>query len=106
MVVLMIESVEAINNLTEILSVPGVGAIMIGEGDLSQQLGHPRQYDHPSIVEAKEKILAEAKRAGVRVAHPHVTAANAEQVLRDGFDILFTNPSRSYAALDKAKSLM
>tara|TARA_A100001391_G_scaffold65878_6_gene41572 strand:- start:43369 stop:44220 length:852 start_codon:yes stop_codon:yes gene_type:complete len=106
MVVLMIESVEAMENLSEILAVPGVGAIMIGEGDLSQQLGYPRQYDHPLMVEAKAKILAEAKKVGMRVAHPHVTTANAEEVLRDGFDILFTNPSRSYATLEKTKSLI
>lgn len=105
MVVLMIESVEAMENLSEILAVPGVGAIMIGEGDLSQQLGHPRQYEHPVMVEAKAKILAQAKRAGVRVAHPHVTAANVAQVIAEGYDILFTSPSRSYATAEKAKEL-
>ncbi|WP_417720779.1 HpcH/HpaI aldolase family protein [Salipiger sp.] len=106
MVVLMIESVEAMENLSEILAVPGVGAIMIGEGDLSQQLGFPRQYEHPVVAEAKATILAAAKAAGVRVAHPHVTAANAAEVIEQGFDILFTTPSRSYATMEKAKSLM
>lgn len=105
MVVLMIESVEAIQNLPEILAVPGVGAIMIGEGDLSQQLGHPRQYEHPAVVAAKKKILGLAKQAGVRVAHPHVTAANVSEVIEEGFDILFASPSRSYATAEKAKSL-
>jgi 4-hydroxy-2-oxoheptanedioate aldolase len=106
MVVLMIESVEAMENLSEILAVPGVGAVMIGEGDLSQQLGYPRQYEHPVVAEAKRKILAEAKKAGVHVAHPHVTAGNAAEVIEEGYSILFTTPSRSYATLEKAKSLM
>lgn len=106
MVVLMIESTEAMENLTEILKVPGVGAIMIGEGDLSQQLGYPRQYEHPVVAEAKRTILAQAKAAGVRVAHPHVTAGNAAEVIAEGYDILFTSPSRSYATLEKARSLM
>lgn len=48
MIVLMIESVEAIKHLTEILAVTGVGAIMIGEGDLSQQLGYPATIAIPS----------------------------------------------------------
>ncbi|WP_372833117.1 HpcH/HpaI aldolase family protein [Puniceibacterium confluentis] len=106
MVVLMIESVEAMANLEEILAVPGVGAIMTGEGDLSQQLGFPRQYEHPVVAEAKRKILAAAKQAGVRIAHPHVTGANVAEVIAEGYDILFTSPSRSYATLEKARSLM
>ncbi len=106
MVVLMIESVEAMQNLDQILKVPGVGAIMIGEGDLSQNLGYPRQYDHPEVVKAKAEILAKAKAAGVAIAHPHVGVANAAEVIEQGFDILFTTPSRSYATLEKVKSLL
>jgi hypothetical protein len=26
-----------------------IGAVPIGEGDLSQDLGFPRQYEHPSV---------------------------------------------------------
>ena len=106
MTVMMIESVEAVENVREILEVPGVGAVMIGEGDLSQNLGFPRQYEHPVVVEAKMKVLAAAKAAGVPIAHPHVTGANVAEVIEQGFDILFTSPSRSYATLEKAKSLM
>ena len=39
-----------IKNLPDILkNVPGIGVILIGEGDLSQELGIPRQYDHPTL---------------------------------------------------------
>ena len=31
--------------------VPGIGAILIGEGDLSQELGYPRQYEHKVVLE-------------------------------------------------------
>ncbi len=106
MVVLMIESVEAMTNLDAILKVPGVGAIMIGEGDLSQNLGYPRAYDHPVVAAAKSEILAKAKAAGVKIAHPHVTGANVADVIAQGYDILFTQPSRSYATLEKAQALM
>ena len=106
MVVLMIESVEAMENLDEILAVPGIGAIMIGEGDLSQNLGFPREYEHPAVVKAKMEILGKAKAAGVRIAHLHVTGANVAEVIEQGFDILFTQPSRNYATLEKANALM
>ena len=97
---------EAIDNLPEILKVPGVGAIMIGEGDLSQQLGHPRQYDHPVVVEHKARVLAAAREAGVPVAHPHANAGNVEQAIAEGYRILFTTPTRSYAGLEKGRALL
>ena len=102
---LMIESVEAVANIDEILAVPGVGFVIIGEGDLSQELGYARQYDHPVVLEAKAKVLAAAKAAGVPVAHPHANPGNAEKALADGFGILFCTPTRSFATLDKVKAL-
>ncbi len=105
LVVLMIESVEAVANLDDILKVPGIGAIMIGEGDLSQQLGLPRQYSHPVVEEYMARILASARNAGVPVAHPHVHAGNVEKVLADGYRILFTTPTRSYAAFEKGREI-
>ncbi|RZK94295.1 MAG: aldolase, partial [Rhodococcus sp. (in: high G+C Gram-positive bacteria)] len=51
LVVIQIEDQLGIENLPAILDeVPGIGLILIGEGDLSQELGVPRQLDHPSMV--------------------------------------------------------
>ena len=51
LVMLMMEDTRGIDNLSDILTqVPGIGAILIGEGDLSQELGHPREYEHPLVV--------------------------------------------------------
>src|SRR6516164_4026281 len=56
-VILMIEDTEGIANLKDILkNVPGIGAILIGEGDLSQELGYPRQYEHKVVLEAMAQI--------------------------------------------------
>ena len=46
--VIMCEEKRAIANLPKMLEqVPGIGVVLIGEGDLSQDLGYPRQYEHP-----------------------------------------------------------
>ena len=46
--ILQIEDTRGVENLDAMLNkVPGIGAILIGEGDLSQELGYPRQYEHP-----------------------------------------------------------
>ena len=53
---IMCEEARAIKNLPEILrEVPGIGVVLIGEGDLSQDLGYPRQYEHPTVAAAIER---------------------------------------------------
>ena len=43
LVVIQCEDVKAIDNLPSILKeVPGIGVVLIGEGDLSQEMGFPR----------------------------------------------------------------
>ena len=63
----MIETREAIANLDEILSVPGVDAAYIGPSDLSFALGLPPQMDNetPLHVETVQRIVDTCKRYGV-----------------------------------------
>ncbi|WP_327659916.1 MULTISPECIES: HpcH/HpaI aldolase family protein [unclassified Streptomyces] len=103
---LMIEDQRGIENLPDILDqVPGIGLILIGEGDMSQELGVPRQYEHPRVLECKRRILDICKERGVAVGHPHVTAGNVKQVLDDGYRFLMSAPVRTYPGLEKAREL-
>ena len=104
--ILMIEDVQGIANLDDILrEVPGIGLVLIGEGDLSQELGVPRQYEHPSVREAMGQIVATCKKHNVRVGHPHVTTKNVERVLAEGYTFLMSSPVKTHAAIDKAREL-
>jgi len=104
--ILMIEDTTGISNLSDILeNVPGIGAILIGEGDLSQELGHPRQYQHPEVLSAIGEVVATCKRHDVCVGHPHVDSNNVERLLNEGFRFLMAGPSRSFGALDKGREL-
>ena len=106
LVILMIEDTVGIANLPDILKkVPGVGVVLIGEGDLSQELGYPRQYEHPKVVEAMAEIVRVCTAANVPVGHPHVGSNNVERVVKDGYRFLMAAPVRSYAALDKGREL-
>lgn len=106
LVILMIEEVRAIENLPRILEeVPGIGAILIGEGDLSQELGVPRQYDHPAVREALTTIVRICQEHDVACGHPHVTADNVERLLHEGFRLLMPAPTRSYAGLERGRQL-
>jgi 4-hydroxy-2-oxoheptanedioate aldolase len=106
LVIVQIEDTRGIENLPEILrSVPGIGMVLLGEGDLSQELGHPREYEHPLVLEWLARAVKACTEAGVPVGHPHVDAQNAERVLSEGYRFLMTAPVRSYAGLDAARAL-
>ncbi len=105
-VILMIEDTAGIESLADMLdNVPGIGAVLIGEGDLSQELGFPRQYDHPEVRDAMARIVDTCKSRGVVVGHPHVDAGNVERVLEEGYRFLMAAPATSYAGLDKGLEL-
>jgi 4-hydroxy-2-oxoheptanedioate aldolase len=105
-VILQIEDTKGAENLDDMLkNVPGIGAILIGEGDLGQELGYPRQYEHPVLLEAMAKVVATCKKHNVVVGHPHVEVGNAQRIIDEGYRFLMCAPTRSYAHLDKARAL-
>jgi 4-hydroxy-2-oxoheptanedioate aldolase len=104
LVVIMCEDLQAIKNLPQILGeVPGIGVVLIGEGDLSQEMGHPRDYDHPDVAAAIDEVLAICRRHDVVCGHPHVDAGNVERLLDKGFRWLMPAPTQSFTALERGR---
>lgn len=100
LVVIMCEDVTGIDNLPRILKeVPGIGVVLSGEGDLSQNLGYPRQSEHPAVVEAMTAILRICREHGVVCGRPRTDAKNAQQAIDAGYRFLMAAPVRSFAAL-------
>lgn len=79
LIVVIIEHIEAVDQLEEILSVDGVDASMIGPYDLSGSLGYPGEYDRSEVKQAIEKYMEVCKRMK-KPAGYHVVAAEAEQL--------------------------
>lgn len=105
LVVIMCEEKRAIANLPKMLEqVPGIGVVLVGEGDLSQDLGHPRQYDHPTVASAIDEILQICKSYNVPCGHPHVDAKNVEELIDRGFRWLMPAPVVSYAAVELGRN--
>ena len=106
LVVLQIEDTAGISNLRDILkNVPGIGVIVIGEGDLSQELGYPRQTEHKVVLDAMAEIVAICKEFKTVVGHPHVDASNAQRVIDEGYQWLMAAAPRSFATLDKVRGM-
>ena len=106
-VIIQIEDTAGVANLDDMLkNVPGIGAVLIGEGDLSQELGVPRQYEHPTVLEHMAQVVATCKKHNVVVGHPHVEMDNMERVIGEGFRFLMCSAPKSYGKLDKAMKLV
>ena len=65
--ILQLEGTEALENIDEILSVPGVDVIFVGPYDLSQSLGIPGEVDNPRVVDAMRTIVERCLRSRVTV---------------------------------------
>jgi 4-hydroxy-2-oxoheptanedioate aldolase len=105
-VILQIEDTRGVENLDAILTkVKGIGAILIGEGDLGQELGIPRQYDHPELLKWMARVVETCKKHNVVVGHPHVESGNAERIIKEGYRFLMCAPVQSFGHLDAARKL-
>jgi 2-keto-3-deoxy-L-rhamnonate aldolase RhmA len=64
LVVMMIETPEAVKNAGEIASVEGVDVLLVGGSDLSATMGIPGQYTNPDFLDAIDAVIAAAQGAG------------------------------------------
>lgn len=64
MVIASVESKEGLDNLEEIIKVPGVDVIYIGPYDLSQSLGIPGQVDDPEVLSTMEWAISKIRNGG------------------------------------------
>lgn len=61
-IALQIEHIEAVKCIADIAAVPGIDVLCLGPNDLSGSMGLLGQIEHPSVVEAIHRVLAEAAR--------------------------------------------
>lgn len=64
-VVVMLEHIDAVEQVNEILSVPGITASFIGPYDLSASMGLAGQLDHPDVLAACRVFLEASQRHDV-----------------------------------------
>ena len=64
LLILMLETPEAVENVEAIAAVPGFDVLLVGTNDLCMEMGIPGQLDHPRIGEAFERIVAACRANG------------------------------------------
>ena len=87
-VVLQAESSEAVDNITDIVALDGVDAILVGPYDLSASLGRPGEVDHPIVQSAIEKIIGACQNANITMGIFGVSADAVMPYKEKGFNLL------------------
>lgn len=87
--VVMVETVEALNNVEAIVNTPGVTAVYVGPADLSISLGLPpgNNDDVPEFVDALNTIVAACNNAGV-IPGIHSSGSLTPRRLEMGFKMI------------------
>jgi 2-keto-3-deoxy-L-rhamnonate aldolase RhmA len=90
-VILQIETKEAIENLEGILESDFFPMVFIGPGDLSMNLGVFGEFSSPVLVREINRIIRIAKNKGKKVGIFSLTAEGAAVWLKEGVDMVVIN---------------
>lgn len=88
LVIIQIEHYLAVENVYDILSVPGIDVAFIGPGDLSQSMGIPGQMSHPKVREASKRVIDACRKNNV-VPAIMSWPGGIQDHLDQGFQLLF-----------------
>jgi len=84
-VILLLETAKAFENLDDIVSVPGVDVAWMGHYDLTVSMGIGAQFDHPLFLGAMDALVASCRRHGVAPGFLPATAESAAHWIAKGF---------------------
>ena len=86
-VILQIESPEALANVEAIAAVPGFDGLLFGPGDFSHRIGQAGKIDGPQVVAARKRVAEAARRHGKFAMTAGLIAPLAELV-QEGYAVI------------------
>ena len=63
--IIQVETITSVNNIKDLVNVPGLDAVMIGPYDISGSLGVPGETNHPKVREAAKHVVDVCAKAGI-----------------------------------------
>ena len=90
LVIPMIETQQALDNLEAILDVPGIDGIYVGPSDLGLSLGMEPKLDReePEILKIYDRLLSETSKRGIAAGLHNGTASYANRMVKKGFKLV------------------
>lgn len=81
--ILQIESRAAVENLENLLAVPGVDGVLVGPYDLTASLGCLADHGHPDFQSAAQEIVAKTRQLGLGAGIYFAESPAKERMARD-----------------------
>ena len=103
--IIQIETLQGLQRVDEIAQVPGLDMLYVGPSDLGLALGREARQNQtdPVVMQAVDKILGAAKKAGLK-AGMHCTSADyAREMIAKGFDFVTVISDENLLALGAAE---
>jgi 2-keto-3-deoxy-L-rhamnonate aldolase RhmA len=88
LLIALIETAAGVEAVERIAAVDGIDVLWVGHFDLTNSLGIPAQFQHPSYLEAVELVLAACRRYGKAAGFMVASPEEAEAKLAQGFRCL------------------
>ncbi len=106
LVIPMIETQTALDNLEAILDVPGIDAIYVGPSDLGLSLGMPAILDReePEILKIYERLIKETSKRGIAAGLHNSSPAYAKRMIEMGFKLVTVGGNEVGLMVNAAKA--
>jgi 4-hydroxy-2-oxoheptanedioate aldolase len=101
LVIVQIESLAAVERVSEILEVPGIDVLFVGPNDLAQSMGYPGQPLHPEVQAVVDRIVQQVD-GRLPLGTTAATAELAQRQRARGFRMVVTNTTSLLAASGRA----
>ncbi len=88
MVIALLETAKAFENLDAIVSVPGLDVAWMGHYDLTVSMGIPAQFDHPRFLAAMDQLVETCRRHNVAPGFLPATPADTIHWIKKGFRMI------------------
>lgn len=80
--IVQIEHIDAVANIDDILTTPGLDGFLVGPYDLSGSLGKPGDFEDSKVKNALDKILGAARKHNIPAGFHSVSTDPDEAALR------------------------
>ncbi|MCD6127277.1 MAG: hypothetical protein J7J21_02735 [Methanomicrobia archaeon] len=105
LIIVQIETQEAVKNAEEIMSVDGIDAFFVGPFDLSSSMGLMGQIDHPKVRDAIERVFEAGKNAGIASGIWQGAGMSIRERLEEGWQMVALGMDINFL-MDGARSIL
>jgi 2-dehydro-3-deoxyglucarate aldolase/4-hydroxy-2-oxoheptanedioate aldolase len=94
--IIQAEHIEAVHNISAIVQVPGIDAVLIGPYDLSASMGKPGQIRHPEVQAAIRTVRDCVLKAGLKIGMYCSDPASAKDCTEQGYTLIGMGTDLNY----------